>query len=261
MSILKSTLSRAAIFAASLLFLPSIGAAALVQVTVTNLATVPGGIHFTPVFAGFHDGSYDTFDPGGMANPGLEALAEDGNNGPLLSNFLATSGRVGANIIGVSGLGPGIFTPGRVSSMTFNVDPASNRYFSYASMLLPSNDAFLGNANPLAREIFDGSGNFLGADFTITGAMIWDAGTEANDTLGAPFSMIGGMSTPTAEPIAFHPGLDNFIGSTLGNGQTFTSAFTGSTSIARIQVTLVPEPGVASLGLLGGLTLLRRRRK
>ncbi|MFN0130042.1 MAG: spondin domain-containing protein [Verrucomicrobiales bacterium] len=235
--------------------------AATLRVTITNLAA-PGGLHFTPVFAGFHDGGFDSFNPAAPASAALEALAEDGNNAPMLGDFLATSGRLGSNIIGVTGLGPGIFTPGHSSSFDFGgVDATSHRYFSYASMLLPSNDAFFGNANPLGREIFDASGTFLGADFTILGSMLWDAGTEENDTLGAPFSMIGGSSTPTiGGTVLSHPGLDNFVGSVLGNGVTLTSAFGSDTPVVRIQVSQVPEPGGLWLSLMATLGLVITRR-
>jgi hypothetical protein len=235
--------------------------AVTLRVTITNLAA-PGGLHFTPVFAGFHDGGFDSFNAGAPASAALEALAEDGNNGPMLGDFLATSGRLGANITGVNGLGPGIFTPGHSTSFEFSgVDAGAHRYFSYASMLLPSNDAFFGNANPLGREIFDASGTFLGADFVILGSMLWDAGTEENDTLGAPFSTIGGTSTATiGGTVLAHPGLDAFVGSVLGNGVTLTSAFGPDTPVARIQISQVPEPGGLWLSLIAmtGLMIVRR---
>lgn len=34
-------------------------------------------------------------------------------------------------------------------------------------MILPSNDAFIGNGNPVAFEIFDDNGGFLGEDFLL----------------------------------------------------------------------------------------------
>lgn len=246
--------------AASVL-LAATASAVTLRVTVTNLAE-PGGLHFTPVFAGFHEGGFDGFDAGGSASAGLEALAEDGNNAPFLASFLATSGRLGTNITGVTGLGPGIFTPGHTSIIEIDgADPVAHRYFSYASMLLPSNDAFFGNDNPLARQVFDADGNFLGADFTILGRMLWDAGTEENDTLGAPFSTIGGTSTATlGGVVAPHGGLDNFLGTVLGNGVTLSSAFGADTPIARIQVSQVPEPGGPVLTLIAFFGLLSTRR-
>lgn len=252
---------RAALVAASSLALALDSGAATLRVTVTNLAA-PNGLHFTPVFAGFHNGDFDSFDAGSPSSLALEALAEDGNNAPFVDAFLATPGRTAANITGVTGLGPGIFTPGHTSTHIFeSVDPATHRYFSYASMLLPSNDGFFGNDSPLAREVFDLNGSFLGADFTILGAMLWDAGTENNDTMGAPFSTLGGISTPTlGGTIQPHPGLDNFLGTVLGNGVTLNSAFGPESPVARIQISQVPEPGGPLLVLMASVAVIAIRR-
>lgn len=66
-------------------------------------------------------------------------------------------------------------------TVTLEGTPEQNRYFSFASMLFPTNDGFIGNDDPQAIEIFDESGNFIGADFVVTGEDAWDAGTEVND--------------------------------------------------------------------------------
>ena len=39
-------------------------------------------------------------------------------------------------------------------------------------MLFPSNDAFLVNDDPTQIEIFDAEGNFIGAEFIITGNQV-----------------------------------------------------------------------------------------
>ena len=49
-----------------------------VQVTVENL-TSTGGVFNTPVWIGFHDGSFDLYDMDTAASMGLERLAEDGS--------------------------------------------------------------------------------------------------------------------------------------------------------------------------------------
>lgn len=56
--------------------------AATVKVSVENLGPA-GGIFLTPVWVGFHDGSFDTYDLGSPASAGLERIAEDGNPAPL----------------------------------------------------------------------------------------------------------------------------------------------------------------------------------
>ena len=63
------------------------------EVTVTNNAP-EGGTHFTPVWFGFHDGSFDSYDGGTASSFELERLAEDGN-----STFLADTFAVGGTLI------------------------------------------------------------------------------------------------------------------------------------------------------------------
>ena len=68
-------------------------------------------------------------------------------------------------------------------TVTLEGTPEQNRYFSFASMLFPTNDGFIANDDPQAIEIFDESGNFVGADYIVTGENAWDTGTEVNDEL------------------------------------------------------------------------------
>ncbi len=225
-------------------------------VTIENLAA-PGGLYFTPVWVGFHNGSFDAFDGGSLASSEIEMLAEGGDTGPLSSLFSASGTDTTINSPG--GPGPGLYGPGATGSAILNVDP-SQRYFSFASMMLPSNDAFIGNDDPAAHEIFDVGGNFTNpAPLMIMGSMVWDAGTELNDTMGAPFSQIGGTSTDTSETILAHPGLDNFLGTLLGNGETLSQAFNSATPIARITIT--PEPASALLFIAAGCWTYMRRRQ
>ena len=76
-SMLKT--GTAALFAAFALG-ASAGAvqAATLKITVTNLG-VSGGLTITPVFAAFHNGSFDTFNVGDAASAGLEEIAETGS--------------------------------------------------------------------------------------------------------------------------------------------------------------------------------------
>ena len=60
-----------------------------VQVTFENLQPADG-FYLTPVFAGFHDGSFDVFDAGTAASASLEAVAEDGMFAGLQADFTAT---------------------------------------------------------------------------------------------------------------------------------------------------------------------------
>lgn len=235
-----------------------------VRVSITNNATT-GGVYFTPLWSGFHDGSFDLFDSGTVASAGLSELAETGSPATLSSEFGSSAGRVSTVLASDSGIGPGLFDPGRTASFDISLDEASNRYLTFASMLLPSNDAFIGNGDPLQNELFDSMGNFNGPiTINLFGANVYDAGSELNDTMGAPFSTIGGTSTNTVNGVSIHAGLDNFIGTTLGDGNVLGQAFSGMTPIATITVSAIPEPStfaaIAGFMVLG-ITVLRRRQR
>ena len=141
------------------------------------------------------------------------------------------------------------------------INPTAYRYFSFASMLIPSNDAFIGNGNPPAFELFDAAGNFNGPlTIDITGGFIYDSGTELNDGLGAASSANGGVATDTTDFVTQGPDLSNFFGTGTAAGTTIGSG--PANPLARITINVVPEPtnfsllGMAGLGLLG----FRRRR-
>ena len=90
------------------------------------------------------------------------------------------------------------------------MDPSVNRYFSYASMVIPSNDAFVANGSPVAHPIFDDSGVFVGSRFVVSGDEANDAGTELNDELPENTAFFGQMApdtgVTTVDPIVAHPG-------------------------------------------------------
>jgi hypothetical protein len=238
-------------------------ASAAVEITVTieNLAPADGN-WLTPVWGGFHDGGYDLFDPGSAASPGLERIAEDGNAMVLREEFGAGAP---SGVDGMIGGAP--IAPGDVVTQTFTVD-AANRFFSYASMVLPSNDAFVGNADAMGVAVFGEDGTFTGADFFLTGDMVWDAGTEVNDELPENTAFFGQAAPDTGVPeggvVALHPGFLGSLGnpgtpSILGDPQFAGADFTiPGYPIAR--VTIVPAPGALALLGLAGLAGPRRRR-
>ncbi|MDJ0576807.1 MAG: spondin domain-containing protein [Xenococcaceae cyanobacterium MO_234.B1] len=190
------------------------------RITVENVAPQQG-IGLAPFWVAFHDGSFDIFNEGESASGALESLAEDGITGlershiPNLDQLLiesatatgfdltqlvsvdnviaeefalspaAANGGVQSTVFNPVSL-PFILgqSPGETISQEITLDRddlANNRYFSFASMLFPSNDAFIANDNPTEIEIFDAEGNFIGGNLTITGDQVWDAGTEVND--------------------------------------------------------------------------------
>ena len=157
-----------------------------VVVQVTNLAP-ERGTFMTPVWMGIHDGTFDIYDRNVAANallgPGVvEALAEDGNNGPITATFEARNpGQPQANVTAPGGP----FQPGSRAAITLQVDPSADRYFSYGSMVIPSNDFFVANGNPLAHPLFDEYGRFIAQDFIVAGSEVLDAGTENNNEVAS----------------------------------------------------------------------------
>ena len=153
-----------------------------IRVTVTNLATADGGNILTPFWIGLHNGDFDLYETDMAATPSLERLAEDGNTAPLSEEFLGSSAAALGATLATSG---GPLAPGAQATMTFVLEDgaAANRYFSYASMFIPSNDAFVANDDPMAYPIFDANDVFTGVDFVILGTAVLDAGTEVNDEI------------------------------------------------------------------------------
>ncbi len=234
-----------------LLPLAAVPASALqVEVTIENVAP-EGGVLLTPVWVGFHDASFDSYDGGAPASdfPGLEQIAEDGNSGPLSDDFA----RVVPQGTQATIPGPGgPLRPGDRAVMRFNLDPNSafSRYFSYVSMVIPSNDAFVANGNPRAHRVFDTNGVFTPVEFSIFGREVNDAGTEVNDELPANTAALGQAAPNTGvdengvvfDHMGFIPG-GNVLGA-IPNGQFIRPGY----EIARVTVKAVRGTEISFYG-------------
>lgn len=177
-------------------FIPS------VIVTVENVQQ-PTGAFVTPPWIGFHNGSFDSHDDGAPASvplggDELERVAEDGVNDGLAAAF-ATSTGVASQVVALAGPG-GPLAPGDRASVTVNVEDVTNRYFSYAAMVIPSNDTFVGNDNPIFYPVFDALGQFVGRTLLVSGAETKDAGTEVNDELAASVAFLAQAAPDTGTP-------------------------------------------------------------
>jgi hypothetical protein len=246
--------------------------AAQIQVSFTNNS----GVYFTPLWAGFHDGGFDSFDVGSSASASIEALAEDGNQSVLASEFAEYST---ANVGGRVGAGP--LDKGDTFTGVFEVAvDGSNDFFSFASMVLPSSDFFIGNSSPLAFNIsslLDGSTSSISFDV----ASVYDAGTEVNDfetSAGnplfgiAPGQSVAGEGTNENGVITRVGGLAyaSFLNSA-GLDDVVSFNFDDFASFATIELTVVPDnvsavpvPAAAFLfapALLGFMGLRRNAAK
>ncbi|MDJ0580354.1 spondin domain-containing protein [Crocosphaera sp.] len=265
------------------------------KVEIENLGP-NGGVALTPVWVGFHDGSFDSYNTGLPSERGLEQIAEDGIPTTISEDFLNnltyvqggasgifSSSQVGTRVDG--GVGDGPITAGTTVTTEFQITPDdSNRYFSYASMVLPSNDYFIANGNPFAHNL---TSLFTGEDSSISFLIgqantINDAGTEVNDFAtsagnglfqpglpdGQPEPGIGepqnGLNVNVANPYA------NFLNTPADFDTNFASLNFNNTDlypngIARVTITTVAVPEssttvglIAIAGLFLGAGLRRR---
>lgn len=186
-----------------------------IRIAVKN-ASETGGTFLTPTWFGFHNGSFDLFNSGETASAGLEQLAEDGSAAGLGSELLeADAGNQGVVLTGAAGP----IATQEQTSMIIDIDGGANQYVNYAAMLLPSNDAFIGNGT--ATKIFSDDGSFLGeTNVTISGAQVYDAGTEVNTELDAAFINQTAPNTGIDEngSVALHPGFNGSLGNPVGDG-------------------------------------------
>ena len=258
-------LLRAALLAGGASALAGAASAVPITVSVTN-AQGEGGLYLTPLFHVFHDGGYDAFDAGGTASPGVEAIAEEGD---ATAELAATAGLNSGVVPGPEGFaGAPVIDPGETATATVEVD-ASERYFSFLSMVIPSNDSFVGNDDPLAYEVLDDAGAFTGiGPIVVTGADVWDAGTEVNDLQGAAFSTAGGTDTDEGGAIALEGDLGFLVGTPIPPGGAIGSVPGAADTLAVIEfsapdVAPIPVPAAMPLMLagLGALGLVARRRR
>ncbi len=214
---------------------------ALMRITISEASTplrvsikntsAEGGTFMTPFWLGFHDGSYDLFDAGDTASVALERVAEDGSFADLNNDFDASGAGLGMMLTDPEGFaGAPLFDPGMSESAVVHVNPAQNRYLSYLSMVLPSNDAFVGNDHPMAYPLFNDAGVFVGpVRIRINGAGVWDAGTEANTESDAAFFDQSAPDTgvATSDVITQHPGFNGSVGNPNGSPQQFLGGTNG----------------------------------
>ena len=188
----------------------------------------PAGAHFSELVGATHTAGQPLWQPGTLATPGIENVAETGDSTVLKSEInTAISSGTATSLISANG----ISNDG--SSITiFNIFD-NHSSVSLASMIAPSPDWFVGVYDLSLKS----DGNWI-TDLTID-LTPWDAGTEE----GNLFSLSNPDSNPLI-PIAELTG----------------SPFIGTPVIGTLQFELIAVPVPSSLVLfLSGLALLVRR--
>ena len=245
--------------------------AATVRLTVENIGTTTA---ITPVFAAFHDGSYNIAQIGGTATAGLESLAEVGVNTTISNEFGTANGRVSDSTAGPLAAGGSAFV-----DFTIDTTGTSNSFLSLATMVLPSSDYIFGTVADAGDSVFgvDLTSLFTTGSQTFTLSDVYDVGTEVNDFVtgappipaanglfvGTPFEGVLPDSNP---PTGVVEGgtiqeIDNpFVGFA---NSPFAGSEPGTTSLqfTLTTVTAVPEPSMALAGCMMMGTMVLRRRK
>lgn len=279
MKLIRKSCKSIAIASVALIALSNVAQATQINVEVSNLFA-EGGLALTPVWTGFHDGTFNSFDLNAPASSALQALAEEGDISGIRSQFAMESDGVDGAVFGPEGFpGAPVIEPGEITSALFDINSVDSGYFSFLSMLIPTNDAFIGNQNPDQYSLYDTLGNFVGLDIVIIGSQVWDAGTELNTGFGSPFLVTPDGETRTRidenGTIGQHVGLDvvagglSIIGGTTPAGYTIGDLAADFTAagfeVARIRITEVTEVSAPAFGifasLIAGLVLVRRKVK
>jgi len=222
---LAKTIGRLALFAALTFSASQVAAGGRddYHVTITNLTY---SINFTPILVASQRRPVSIFELGAPASDDLSAIAEGGDVGPMTTTLNHDH-----NVVDVQNSG-GLLGPGESVTVIVSGDHGA-KYISVASMMLPTNDGFIGlNSVEVSKR--------GGAVFYSPG---YDAGSEANDELCAniPGPTCGG-SGPSPSDGEPNPGDENYVHihrGTHGVGDLAADRYDWRNPVARISVTRV----------------------
>jgi len=191
------------------------------HVTITNLTY---SINFTPILVASHRRPVSIFEPGTPASDDLSAIAEGGDVGPMTITLNHDD-----HVVDVQNSG-GLLGPGGSVTVIVSGDHGA-KYISVASMMLPTNDGFIGlNSAEVSRR---GAAVFY--------SPAYDAGSEANDELcvNIPGPTCGGNGP---SPGSANPGDENYVHihrGMHGIGDLAADRYDWRNPVARITVTRI----------------------
>ena len=189
------------------------------EIAFTNLS---GGQPMTPPVVAIHDSSVNLFSIGTAASTELQAIAENGNNDPMVALAGSLEEVSAAGVAFVDAANPGPVQPGETATLTLETDAVAH-VFSAVNMIVCTNDGFSGtnsHALPTGTE-------------TITFDVLpYDAGTEVN-VLNADYWVppCGGNGEN------MHDDENGVTGAHQGQSGTGNFDFAGAEAILRIAIT------------------------
>jgi len=197
------------------------------EVTITNITNA---IIFTPILVASHrKGLAPLFVPGSPASEGLTAIAEGGDTVPLTDALWADPDVVDVNNSG------GPLMPGASVTVMVSAEHGA-KHISVASMMLPTNDGFIGLNGVKAPK--KGSASYYSPGY--------DAGTEKNDEIcgNIPGPQCGGVGP---SPIIVlgdttNPGDEGYVHihrGTQGIGDLKYGVYDWRNPVAKITITRV----------------------
>jgi hypothetical protein len=141
----------------------------------THPTDYPSAAHFSPLVGALHDANVVFWEAGGLASPGLQAVAETGQTTPL---DLEIDDAIAAGDASQSIFGPAVTGTG-TETLNFTAT-TSHSQLTLVSMVAPSPDWFVGVGGLNLMQDGDWVNQLVIDLFT------WDAGTDSGVTFLAP---------------------------------------------------------------------------
>lgn len=166
-----------------------------------SVANLTANQPMSPLAVLVHNSDFQLFEVGHSASVALEHLAEGGSNAELIA-MMNDDDNIDQGISG-----NGLLLPGASDEVTISINPNRFGYLSVASMLVNTNDAFVGETGLSLKSLAVGESYIMNMN-------VWDSGTEFNDELAVtiPGPAGGGEGfnadrNDSSDRVAFHAGV------------------------------------------------------